>query len=95
MEANDEGDGVQMAEVASAAEHVRPPTQTNEINARPKRKVTLFSFYKKAHEEEQNDNDMVDQNPRLEENELEEDLAPAPPKVQRLNSDASVINALY
>jgi len=44
-----------------------------------------FFFYKKAHEEEQNDNDMVDQNPRLEENELEEDLAPAPPKVQRLN----------
>ena len=38
---------------------------------------------------------MVDQNPRLEENELEEDLAPAPPKVQRLNSDASVLNALY
>jgi len=54
-----------------------------------------FFFYKKAHEEEQNDNDMVDQNPRLEENELEEDLAPAPPKVQRLNSDASVLNALY
>ena len=38
---------------------------------------------------------MVDQNPRLEENELEEDLALAPPKVQRLNSDASVLNALY
>jgi len=34
MEANDEGDGVQMAEVASAAEHVRPPTQTNVRKAR-------------------------------------------------------------
>ena len=34
---------------------------------------------------------MVDQNPQLEENELEEDLAPAPPKVQRLNSNASVL----
>ena len=34
---------------------------------------------------------MVDQNPRLEENELEEDLALAPPKVQRLNSNASVL----
>jgi hypothetical protein len=31
---------------------------------------------------------MVDQNPQLEENKLEKDLAPAPLKVQRLNSDA-------
>jgi hypothetical protein len=34
---------------------------------------------------------MVDQNPQLEEKELEEDLAPSPPKVRRLNSDASVL----
>jgi hypothetical protein len=42
--------------------------------------VTPFSFYKKTHVEEQNDNDMIDQNPQLEENELEDDLALAPPK---------------
>ena len=34
---------------------------------------------------------MADQNSQLEENELEEGLALAPPKVQRSNSDASVL----
>ena len=34
---------------------------------------------------------MADQNSQLEEIELEEGLAPAPPKVQRLNSYASVL----
>ena len=34
---------------------------------------------------------MADQNSQLEEIELEEGLAPAPPKVQRSNSDASVL----
>jgi hypothetical protein len=34
---------------------------------------------------------MVNQKSQLKENELEEDLAPAPPKVQKLNSYASVL----
>uniref|UniRef100_A0A0E0K287 Uncharacterized protein n=1 Tax=Oryza punctata TaxID=4537 RepID=A0A0E0K287_ORYPU len=67
---------------------VPPPNQTNETKAKPKRK-TLFSFYKKVYVEGQDNNDLVDQNPQLDENELEE--APAPPKVQRLNSDAIVL----
>lgn len=41
--------------------------------------------------QEQDDNDMVDQNPQLDEIELEEAPAPTPPKVQRLNSDSSVL----
>ncbi|RLN19422.1 hypothetical protein C2845_PM02G46150 [Panicum miliaceum] len=84
MEGNDDGEGEQeqvaLADVTSAGNQ-----------SRAKRKVTLFSFYKKAHVEEENDNDMVNQNPQLEENELEEDLALAPPKVQKLNPDASVL----
>ncbi|PVH31806.1 hypothetical protein PAHAL_9G237100 [Panicum hallii] len=72
-----------------------PPTQTNEIRAKPKRK-TLFSYYQKARVEAQgqgqNDNDIVDQSPQLDENDSEDVPSPAPAKIRRLNSDASVLN---
>lgn len=56
----------------------------------PKKK-TLFFYYKKTYVKDQDDNYTADQNSQPDKNELQEVPATASTKVQRLNTDASVL----